>query len=71
MNGITLGNNRDSSWPGNKREGKASGHQGGDVDESLELMEVFWRLHPLLKGTAQGARGKSGRQGRVKQGPGC
>lgn len=71
MNGITLGNNRDSSWPGKKREGKASGHQGGDVVERLELMETFWQLHPLLKGTAQGARGKRGRQGRVKQGPGC
>lgn len=71
MNGITLGNNRDSSWPGNKREGEACGHQGGDVDESLELMEIVWQLHPLLKGTAQGARSKRGIKGGSSRGQGA
>ena len=74
VNGIILGSNRDSSWPGGKKKrgSKASKHQGWDVDECLELMEIlFQQLCPLKYGTAQGAHGRRVRQGWVKQGLGC
>lgn len=55
-----------------KGEGEASGHEGWEADEGLELKEIiFQQLHPLLKGMAQGARGKRGKWGRSSRGWGA